>query len=153
MDRRDHIGFELRLIHNLIGESMKSKREADGICLTQLQHLIIRYLMENERDEVYQKNLEEMLHTSRATISNTLQVMERNGLVRRETAKQDARLKKLVLTDKAREISRKAKENVEEMEQLLRKDLSEEEAQLLLSMLRRIRENLIQNANEGKNNE
>ena len=152
MDRRNHIGFELRLIHNLIGELMKSKREEDGICLTQLQHLIIKYLIENQYRDVYQKDLEETLHTSRATISSTLQVMERNGLILREAVEQDARLKKLVLTDMAKEISRKSQENVEEMESLLRKDLSEEDVAHLLSMLRKIRENLAQNANEGKNN-
>ena len=142
MDRKDHIGFELRGIHNLISEIMKADREQDGICVTQLQHWIIRYLDENQERDVFQKDLEEEFQTSRATISNTLQVMERNGLIVRTAVSQDARLKKLNLTENSREFTRRAKQNVEKMEMLLRKGMTVEEVQFFMETLRRIHCNL-----------
>lgn len=142
MDRREHIGFELRLIQNLICETMKENRERDGARITQLQHWIIRYLDDHQDRDVYQKDLEEAFQTSRATISNTLQVMERNGMITRTSVEQDARLKKLGLTEETLEFTRRAKENVEQMELLLRKGMSDEEVSLFMELLHRIQHNL-----------
>ncbi len=142
MEKEEHIGFELRLIHNLVCESMKESRERDGVCLTQLQNMIIRFLIEHRDVEVYQRDLEAAFHSSRATISNTLQVMERNGLITRVQVERDARLKCLQLTEKSMELSRRAKENVEKMEQLLRKGMDEEEVSVFREMLRKVRRNL-----------
>lgn len=142
MDERDHIGFHLRLIQNLISETMKENRERDGICVTQLQHWVIKYLDEHQGQEIYQKDLEEAFRTSRATISNTLQVMERNGLIARTAVEQDARLKKLELTEQSREFSRRARENVEQMEKLLKKGMTEEEVVVLMRLLNQMQHNL-----------
>ncbi len=142
MDRREHIGFELRLIQNLICESMKESHELDGVCVTQLQHWIIRYLDDHQEREIYQRDLEEAFHTSRATISNTLQVMERNGLITRTAVVQDARLKSLKLTEKSVEFTRRIAENVEQMERKLRKGMTDEEFAVFMETLRRIRRNL-----------
>lgn len=142
MDRREHIGFELRLIQNLICESMKESHELDGVCVTQLQHWIIRYLDDHQDREVYQRDLEVAFHTSRATISNTLQVMERNGLIVRTAVTKDARLKSLKLTQKAVDFTRRVAQNVEEMERKLRKGMTDEEFAVFMETLRRIRRNL-----------
>ncbi len=148
MSLGNHLGPEFRRIHNLMGERMKAVREQDGACITQLQHWIIRYLDENQDREIYQKELEEVFHSSRATISNTLQVMERNELVIRSSVESDARLKKLTLTEKAKEFTRKARENVEQTEALFRRGMSEEEVEQLLGLLRKVRENLQEDREE-----
>ncbi len=142
MDRKEHIGFELRLIQNLICENMKESHELDGVCVTQLQHWIIRYLDYHQDQEIYQRDLEVAFHTSRATISNTLQVMERNGLIVRAAVAKDARLKSLRLTQKAVDFTRRVTQNVEEMERKLRKGMSDEEFGVFMENLRRIRRNL-----------
>lgn len=141
MEKKKHIGFEIRWIQNMIGEKMKEREEKDGVCITQLQHWILHYIAHSDRD-IYQRDLEEAFHVSRATISNTLQTMERNGLIIRTAVQQDARLKKLSLTDKAREFQRKGKERVEAMEASLTKGFREEEKELLYELLKRVRCNL-----------
>ncbi len=148
MDRREHIGFELRLIQNLICESMKESHELDGISVTQLQHWIIRYLDDHQDREIYQRDLEDAFHTSRATISNTLQVMERNGLITRNAVAQDARLKSLKLTKKSVEFTRRIAENVEQMERKLRKGMTDEEFTVFMETLRRMRRNLEEDRSE-----
>lgn len=121
---------------------MKEKREKDGFCVSQLQHWIIRFLSINQEKNIFQKDLEKEFRVSRATISSTLQVMEKNGLIVRETGMQDARLKRISLTARSLEFSRKAEENVRQMEETLAAGFSPEEKQQLLSMLRRLRRNL-----------
>ena len=142
MDRKEHIGFEIRVIQNLISEIIKDNKQRSEVCVTQLQHWIIRYLDENREKDVFQKDLEEVFKTSRATISNTLQVMERNGLITRTSVEKDARLKRLALTEKAREFRRRVGVNVEEMESLLRNGMTEEETAVFINLLHRVRTNL-----------
>ena len=132
MDRKDHIGFELRGIQNLISEIMKADREQDSICVTQLQHWIIRYLDEHRDQDVFQKDLEEAFQSSRAT----------KGLSERKAVQHDARLKKLNLTESSEEFTRRARQNVERMEALLRKGMMKEEEQVFMETLRRIHHNL-----------
>lgn len=141
-DRKNHIGFELRLIHNLMEANMKENSEQEGQPITQIQHWIIRYLDRNQGKDIFQKDLEGEFCASRATISSTLQVMERNGLIARTAVEWDARLKKISLTDKAIEFSRRAKENVDQMEQRLRRGMTFEESEELLRLLKLVRHNL-----------
>lgn len=141
-EKKEHIGFELRLIHNLMEANMKENREQDGFCVTQIQHWIIHYLCRNQDRDVFQRDLEEEFHASRATISSTLQVMERNGLIVRTAVGWDARLKKISLTGKALDFSRRARENVDQMERLLRKGMTREEEETLLRLLKQVRKNL-----------
>ena len=142
MGKREHIGFEIRIIQNLICEIIKDNKEHHEVCVTQLQHWIIRYLDANTDKDIYQKDLEEVFKTSRATISNTLQVMERNGLITRTSVEQDARLKKLALTEKAREFRRQVGENVESMEAMIRRGMTVEEEETFIRLLHKVRTNL-----------
>lgn len=149
-DKKDHIGFELRLIQNLIEARINAEREEDGLCVTQIQHWIIRYLDKNQGRDIFQKDLEGEFHASKATISSTLQVMERNGLLVRTAVSWDARLKKICLTEKALELGRRSRENMMRMEALLRKGMSPEESAELLRLLRQVRYNLEQSRSPGQ---
>ncbi len=124
---------------------MREKRERNGFCVTQIQHWIIHYLDRNSNRDIYQKDLEEEFHVSRATISSTLQVMEKNGLITRSAVLQDARLKKIALTERAIEFKRQARQNVEELELCMQDGLSEKEKGDLLHLLRKVRKNLEEN--------
>lgn len=141
-DKREHIGFYLRVLHNRIDAKIKESGEASGFCVTQIQHWIIHFLMEHQDREIFQRDLEEEFHVSRATISSTLQVMERNGLILRNAVESDARLKKLSLTPKSLEFSRRAQENVVKMEECLSRGMTPQEREELLGLLRRVLQNL-----------
>ena len=71
--------------------------------------------------EIYQKDIEQEFKVSRATASNMLQLMERKGLIVRESVSRDARLKKISLTEKAKNMVAKSDADIREMEQLITK--------------------------------
>ena len=50
---------------------------------------------------MYQKDLEKEFRISGATVSNTLQVMEREGLILRKAQDKDGRLKRIQMTPEA----------------------------------------------------
>lgn len=142
MRRTGALGYKIRLIHNGIHKRMEAKRSANGDNLTGMQRWLIGYLNDHEGEDIYQKDIEAAFSVSRATASNMLSVMERNGLLERVSVEKDARLKKLVLTDKAKTMLHRANLHMVEMENLLKQGFTEAEMSLLLGYLDRILENL-----------
>ena len=139
----DTIGYKIRLIHNQIHKRMEAKKqENEKEPLTGMQRWTLGFLRDHDGKDIYQKDIETEFSVSRATASNMLAVMERKGLVRRETVEHDARLKKLVLTDKARTMVERSEQDMREMEALLEKGLSDEEVKDLKKYLDRMLLNL-----------
>ncbi len=103
---------------------------------------IIRYLSRHEGKDVFQKDLEEAFGITRSTASKVLRLMEQKGLVRREGVPQDARLKKLSLTERSRELTRKMLAEGAAMDKRLLQGFTPEEAARLEDYLERMRHNL-----------
>ena len=146
MDRRETLGYRIRLIQNEIHRRMEAKRsenethsEAD---LTGMQRWLMGYLKEHEGEEVYQRDIERAFSVSRATASNMLSVMERKGLIERLPVERDARLKKLVLTERAQALLTRAEQDVREMEALLTAGMEKQEICHLMQLLDRVLANL-----------
>ncbi len=136
-------GLELRSLNNLIRryfEFASHRKEIETV--TGNNGWIIRYLAENKDKDVYQKDLEEQFTVTRSTTSKVLRLMEQKGLIRRQAVSRDARLKKIVLTEKAWKIKELMREDAEKMEQSLVKGFTEEELQTLYSYLQRMKANL-----------
>lgn len=140
------LGFELREIHNLIKSVIHRSRpesRPEGAPLTQLQGGILGYLYHQGQDRpIYQKNIEEVFRISRATATNTLQVMEKNGLIVRKAQDKDGRLKRIFMTDEARCGHMRMERGMERMERSMLEGLDEEEIRQLKALLGRVRKNL-----------
>ena len=71
-----------------------------------------------------------------------LKLMEKNGLISRQSVDHDARLKKIVLTDKAIKIHKKAVQNIEVLENSIQKGITNEELVAFYNVLDKIKANL-----------
>lgn len=71
-----------------------------------------------------------------------IQLMEKNGLVVREAVESDARLKKIVLTEKAIELKQNVENTLERFEAALTRGISEEEKDQFFRIMHKIKENL-----------
>lgn len=142
MGRNETVGYKIRLIHNQIQKRIEERKRRNGDELTGMQRWILGFLMEHENEEIYQREIEAEFSVSRATASNMLQVMERRELILRIPASHDARLKRLALTDRARKMVTQARQDVREMEALLKKGFSQEEERQFLEYLGRVIGNL-----------
>ena len=143
---RKPLGFELREIHNLIKMMIHKMRPPcgrPGTPLTQLQGGILGYLYHRDDSEpVYQKNIEEVFRISRATATNTLQVMEKNGLIIRRVQDQDARLKRIFMTEEACREHMQMEKHMEKLDAYMLAGMSSEEEEQFLTLLDRVRDNL-----------
>lgn len=137
------IGFELRSLNNMIRryfEFSSHKKEIDAV--TGNNGWIICYLAENSDKETFQKDLEEHFTITRSTASKVLNLMEQKGLIQRQSVTQDARLKKIVLTEKAWQIKGLMREDSDRMERILTDGFSEDETKELYSYLQRMKTNI-----------
>jgi MarR family transcriptional repressor of mepA len=130
------ITFILRDIHNQIRQVIhKSSPRFEKGPRSQLQGGILGYLYHHGDQPVYQKDLEKEFRISRATASNTLQVMEREGLIVRKALDKDARLKRIRLTEEAYQNHRQIEAQMELIEARMTGGLSEAEVEELRRLL------------------
>jgi len=86
--------------------------------------------------------VEKEFQIRRSTATGTLQILEKNGFIRREPVKQDARLKKLVPTEKAKGVRQHILGNIRYIEELLARDIPEEKLSVCREVLEQMSANL-----------
>lgn len=151
LKKEENVGYKLRLLHNQIHNHMENQKKQNKCSignLTRMQRFTIGFLYRHSEEEIYQKHLETEFAISRATASNMLSVMERKGLITREPVEHDARLKKIVLSDQAKQLHRQVEQDIREMEQLLTKGLSYDDKQQLHQYLDVMIQNLVGDTTE-----
>lgn len=131
--KHDHLGNQIIILSNQVKHYLHQAAEVEGISGSQSR--ILHYISEfSRKSEVYQKDVEEFFYLRRSTVTQTLQTMEKNGLIKRSSVARDARLKKLELTEAGQALEAKIHTRVMQMEQRLSDCLSEEEITQFLSI-------------------
>lgn len=122
------------IMRSKIGKYVEDATETNGF--------IIGYLADHAQEDVFGRDLEEHFSVRRSTMSNIILRMEQKGFLTRTPVPYDARLKKLTLTDKGWQIDAVMQTAIRDTEQKICRGFSEEETEILMSFLKRIRENL-----------
>ncbi len=138
-----HIGFEIRKTANKIFRFMDNnghKKEIDDI--TGTNGWIIGYLSHHASENIYQRDLEKKFGITRSTASKVINLMVKKELIERQNVEHDARLKKLVLTQKAKSISDLMRDDMINLEKKLSDNFTETEKNQLIDYLIRIQNNL-----------
>ena len=145
MDWSNNIGHKTRMMHNNIDKYFKTSWEKAGVEPTRMQCATLHFLRANQEQEkdVFQKDLEAAFSISGATATNILKVMEKDGLIRREPVPTDARLKKIVLTEKGIAFDDAARENIVRLEEGMKKGFTEEELTIFREYLDRMTQNIV----------
>mgnify|MGYP004651889841 FL=1 len=138
-----HIGYEIRILNQVIGRLVNSYQskvdEKAGI--NRMQGWIIGYLYRHSEEDVFQKDVEAEFQIARSTASGILQAMEKKGLITRESIPRDARLKRLVLTEKGMEFQMEIMDNFDRIQKVLSSDIPPEKMECFMEVLDMIREN------------
>ncbi len=137
--RKDSVLFRIKSLDKSI---VKCILNSNIPLIQPTQMEIIAYILENKNKKVYQKDLEKVLHLSRATVSSVLITMEKNNLIKRITDSNDLRSKQVILNSDAKNMFSKAKEKIMEINNTLTKGLSREEVNLFLNVIDKMRDNI-----------
>lgn len=137
------IGFELRIVNHMMFQEISKMRSVK--CFSDLSGTngwVIEFIADNSDKDVFQRDIEKEFRIRRSTASKMMKLMEQKGLIKRVPVDYDARLRKLVLTDKALELHRHVDDDMRLFEQRVKKGLSQEEINSLFVILNKIKENL-----------
>lgn len=107
-----------------------------------LQARIIDFLVLHQGEDIYQKELENHLEVSKATVSSALQAMENNGIIKRVTSKEDARSKKIILVEKSPKTYEDMQKIFKKLNEELTREISDEELKMLFDIIERLRNNI-----------
>lgn len=125
------------------------KREIDGFSskiesenVTGMHGWIIGYLCSNAGRDIFQRDLEKELNIRRSTATVMLQLMEKRGLITRTPVESDARLKRITPTEKAMELDKSFRRDMDTLESGIRSCLTPEEIDTFLSVSAKIRKYL-----------
>lgn len=141
-DTKKRLGFQLRTVNNLIKRKIHgSATEGPGNCTTN-HGWVIHYFYKNRDHDTFQRDFEAHFSIRRSTATQMLKLMENHGLITKEPVPYDARLKKIVLTDKAIEIHNQIEKNINTLEETLSRGITPEEQETFYRVLDKIKANL-----------
>lgn len=136
---------ELRKLSNhLRRRLMTFKSEFSGKSQTSSHFYIINFIDSQGDTPVYQRDIDTMFSLRRPTTTEILKLMEGNGLIKKEKVTSDKRLKKIVITEKAKKMDKEFDLFLDELENDLTKGVSDEELQSFFQVLEKMRLNLME---------
>jgi len=137
MDKEIHIGRKIIILSKRIRRKLDNGTSKYGI--TGVQSRILGFISHNsEKRDIFQKDIEEELDIRRSSVTSVLQLMEKNGYIERRSVSKDARLKKMIITEKGIEVQRNVWNLIQELEKSLIDELSEKELEVLVSLIDRL---------------
>lgn len=110
--------------------------------LTGMQYAILGFLGEqDETADIYQRDIEAEFNVRRSTASEMLKLLEKKGYIMRVMDTEDTRLKKITMTEKAKELDKVARANMEQIQIRLTKGIPPKEMEQFYKTLEKISEN------------
>lgn len=131
----------------IIRKTMQEAKNNNIPIITPIQCRIIEYLIQHQGEQVLQRDLEKFLKLRRSTISGVLQTMGKNKIIEKKNVKEDARSKEIIFSPVAQEKHEKIKEKLNKFEEIIRKDISDDDLNIFFKVTEQIKNNL-----QGGNN-
>ncbi|MBD7911613.1 MULTISPECIES: MarR family winged helix-turn-helix transcriptional regulator [Clostridium] len=139
MDGEFHIGKKINILARRIHRRIEKETAQYGITSVQGRIMGFIYNKSKEKD-IFQKDIEEELDIRRSSVTSVLQLMEKNGFIERVSVSKDARLKKIILTQKGVDIHMNVFAFIIQIEKSLRDELSDDEQKTLIKLIDRLSE-------------
>jgi DNA-binding MarR family transcriptional regulator len=143
MNQPRRIGFVIKTVSNQMRRKIDmniSKHDKDSV--TGMQGMVIGFIYHNSDKDIFQKDIETQFNIRRSTATGILQLMEKNGFIKRQPVSYDARLKKLILTEKAINAHKKIEVEINNMEERMAKGLTDEEIETFFKLMDKISKNI-----------
>lgn len=137
------IGYEVRELALSLNRLMD--KEAEKLAITNLkgpQAMVLKFIKDNPEKIVYQKDIEEELCIRKATASQLINRMEKNGFINRVTVSKDKRYRQLVITEQGKNSLSKIDHLIDRTEKKMKSDLSSEELTTFFNLLGKIKKSI-----------
>lgn len=137
MSEIKHIGRKINILSHKIKRRIGKVGLEYGI--SSMQAKILGFISYNSsKIDIFQKTIEEEFDIRRSSVTSVLTLMEKNELIKRVSVSEDARLKKIIITDKGIEVHKLVHEEIKEIEEIIENNLSKEELNNFISILEKL---------------
>lgn len=127
--------------------SHKIKRRIGKITLkygiSSMQAKILSFIFhESSKKDIFQKTIEEEFDIRRSSVTSVLSLMEKNNLVKRISFSEDARLKKIILTERGIKIYKLVYKEIDLIEDIILDSFTDEELILFNNIIEKLTKNI-----------
>jgi len=134
---------EIRIGREIFGLANQLKRkigkESSQYGVTSIQGRIIGFVnWQSSKRDIFQKDIEAEFNIRRSSVTSVLKLMEKNGLIERVSVSEDARLKKIILTEKGREVDKHVHNFIDDMENELKDEFTDIELDMFMDLVNRL---------------
>lgn len=107
------------------------------------QGAVLGYIFRHmENGDVFQKDIERRFNIRRSSATSLLKLMEREGLLRRECILRDARMKRIILSDKAEQLRPRLMSKISEFEKRMLDSVDPGELKTFLKVVEQLSKNM-----------
>lgn len=142
MEDKKHIGKEMGIVCKKVHRKIDKELSEYGITGVQGKILGFVYHVSKNRD-VFQKDIENDLKIRSSSVTSVLQHMEKNGYIERVSVCEDARLKKIILTDKGNEVRETVVKAINRIEKQIAEILTQGELDFLIYICDKLSKNIL----------
>lgn len=141
MYEKEAAGRSIGKLSNLIRRRLDSLSAFCKGDMSGSQGRVLHFILAQTED-VFQRDIEQEFNLRPPSATQLLKLMEKNGLIRRESSLQDARLKKIIATDKAAVLREKVLPDLDKLEADLTMGISKEHMKIFFQVVERMSKNL-----------
>ncbi|WP_125768414.1 MarR family winged helix-turn-helix transcriptional regulator [Companilactobacillus furfuricola] len=121
------------------GLDRDAEKFAKTLGITRMQLSIINYISRNEnKTDIFQKDIEKEFNIRKASATSALKLMEQKDLIIRVSLPKDARLKRIVLTSKSRQLTEQISDYIASVEAEVTQAVGAEQMQIVKDGLAKV---------------
>lgn len=135
----NHAGYLIQQLSHLLEQLYNKNLTREDLSIS---HARVLYLLARNNG-MTQSELQQGLLIKASSITKLIDILVQKGLVKRETSQEDARIKRIYLTDEGRAKEHKLDQIRESTEARLLNILSDDERKSLIYLLKSIKKNLV----------
>lgn len=137
MDKEIRIGKEIFGLANQLKRKIGKESAEYGV--TSIQGRIIGFVnWHSGKRDIFQKDIEAEFNIRRSSVTSVLKLMEKNELIERVSVSEDARLKKIILTEKGLEVDKHVYNFINALENELKDEFTDEELDIFMDLVNRL---------------
>lgn len=133
---------EFRDINCEIGKYIKTNTHHFYNNLNPTQLHILLYLINNEDQDICQKQIEKEIHIKKASVTGSLDSLEEKGFIQRIASKEDKRKKYIKITQMVRNERKAIETTISNLEDKLTDGISKKELDQFIMIVNKMKKNL-----------
>lgn len=132
------IHFLEKLIRSRIEQEVKKEKT-----YTSAEGRLLHYLLgQKDNCDIFQKDIEAVFNIKRSTATELLQSLEKKEYIKRVPMQKDARLKKIILLQKAKSLEPDVERFLNNLDETLKKNLTAEEVEVFEKAINQMIKNI-----------